>query len=256
MKFKILATSLLGTAFALSFAVATANAALTTSCVGVGGPGSVTWTASSAGGISPVVFVWGNTHGTSTVQTDVNLTPGTSYLMGLTATDASSTVATTTCTATALQMAATSTNSTASSTVTTVATSTTTIVATTTPPTATTTVPLFRRSSLMINDDGQFFGKGMTVQSVGAGSFTAKVWGMTFTVTSATPVTLGDYVDVRGSIDATGAVNAQKVKSFPASMIIKQKNKHADEGMGRGKEMKQKRDNGKSEERRKGRKND
>lgn len=88
------------TAIALSFMVASAASALTTSCVGIPTTTNITWTASSAGGVAPVAFLWGS-GSTSTIQT-IAEAPGT-YSMTLQATDASSTIATTTCMATVAQ---------------------------------------------------------------------------------------------------------------------------------------------------------
>jgi hypothetical protein len=288
----------------LSFGVATASATLATSCTGIVSASNVTWTATSTGGIAPVAFLWSN-GSTSTVQTNAYL-PGT-VTMGLTATDASSTMATTTCSATVLAPLATiniftatpatitagqsatltwaTTNASSTSvdngigavasssvvvaplvtttytlsamnsTGITTATTTVFVNATTTPPVATTTVPLFRRSALLINDNGHFFGKGMIVQSVGTGSFTAKVWGMTFTVTSSQAVVAGSYVDVKGTIDMTSSVvTAHIVKSFPSYKVIKTRTHESmDTKESHGSEMKkEKKHKGKSEGRGRG----
>jgi hypothetical protein len=304
MKLKGIGASLLGGAIMLSFGVATASATLATSCTGIVSASNVTWTATSTGGIAPVAFLWSN-GSTSTVQTNAYL-PGT-VTMGLTATDASSTMATTTCSATVLAPLATiniftatpatitagqsatltwaTTNASSTSvdngigavasssvvvaplvtttytlsamnsTGITTATTTVFVNATTTPPVATTTVPLFRRSALLINDNGHFFGKGMIVQSVGTGSFTAKVWGMTFTVTSSQAVVAGSYVDVKGTIDMTSSVvTAHIVKSFPSYKVIKTRTHESmDTKESHGSEMKkEKKHKGKSEGRGRG----
>jgi hypothetical protein len=86
-------------AFLLSFTVAHAAAPLTTSCVGAPSSSSITWTASSTGGVAPVTYLWGNAN-TLSVQT-VSVSPG-SYSMTLQTTDASSTIATAICSATVL----------------------------------------------------------------------------------------------------------------------------------------------------------
>lgn len=91
------AISIAGTALVLSFVFAGAASALTVSCTGVAATSGIAWTASSSGGISPVAFLWGN-GSTSSAQT-VSATPGT-YSITIQATDASSTVATSTCSAT------------------------------------------------------------------------------------------------------------------------------------------------------------
>ncbi|MFZ2555985.1 MAG: peptidoglycan-binding protein, partial [Minisyncoccia bacterium] len=58
---------------------------------------AITWTASSASGVAPVVYLWGN--GATTTAQTVSVTPGM-HTISLQVTDASSTVATTTCSAT------------------------------------------------------------------------------------------------------------------------------------------------------------
>jgi len=90
-------------ALVLSFAFVGAASALTVTCSGAPTATNITWTGSASGGIAPFSFLWGN-GSTSTSQT-IAVAPGT-YSMALEATDASSTVATTTCAAT---VAATST---------------------------------------------------------------------------------------------------------------------------------------------------
>src|SRR5438128_1172338 len=95
MKLKSILISAVALAFAVSPAIA--SAALTTTCSGAPTATSITWTATSTGGVVPVAFLWGNAS-TSAIQT-IAVAPGT-YSMTLQATDASSTVATTTCSAT------------------------------------------------------------------------------------------------------------------------------------------------------------
>lgn len=92
-------------AFVLPFAASAST--LTVSCAGAPAATSITWTASTTGGVSPVAFLWSN-GSMSTVQT-VATAPGT-YAMTLQATDASSSVATTTCSATIAVPEATSTS--------------------------------------------------------------------------------------------------------------------------------------------------
>jgi hypothetical protein len=95
----------------------------------------------------------------------------------------------------------------------------------------------------------------MIVQSVGTGSFTAKVWGMTFTVTSSQAVVAGSYVDVKGTIDMTSSVvTAHIVKSFPSYKVIKTRTHESmDTKESHGSEMKkEKKHKGKSEGRGRG----
>ncbi len=88
-----------------------AASALTVTCIGTPSTASISWAASSVGGIVPVSFLWGN--GSTSSTQSVNVTPGI-YMMSLSGTDASSTVATTTCSATVAQAAPTITAFTAS----------------------------------------------------------------------------------------------------------------------------------------------
>lgn len=111
MRLQKVGISIASAAVVLSFAAVSVASALTTSCVGAPSPTSITWTATSAGGIDPIAFLWGN-GSTSSVQT-IAVSPGM-YSMTLQVTDASSTVATTTCSATVAQAAPTITSFTAS----------------------------------------------------------------------------------------------------------------------------------------------
>ena len=97
MNLRTLGASALALSFALSFGVANAQTALSVSCSGAPTATSVAWTASASGGIAPYAYLWGN-GSTSTSQT-VTYAPGT-YSMTIQATDASSSVATSTCAAT------------------------------------------------------------------------------------------------------------------------------------------------------------
>ncbi|HTR18688.1 MAG TPA: peptidoglycan-binding protein [Candidatus Paceibacterota bacterium] len=83
-------------ALALSFGIANADTPLSVSCSGVPSTASITWTASATGGVAPIALLWGN-GSTSTSQT-LSYSPGT-YSIGIQATDASSSVATSTCSA-------------------------------------------------------------------------------------------------------------------------------------------------------------
>jgi peptidoglycan hydrolase-like protein with peptidoglycan-binding domain len=87
-------------------ALAGAQTALHVSCAGVANSNSITWTASSTGGVAPIALLWSN-NSTSSVQT-IAETPGT-YSISLQGIDASSTVATTTCSSTVQQPSSTTT---------------------------------------------------------------------------------------------------------------------------------------------------
>jgi Putative peptidoglycan binding domain len=86
-----------GMAIVFMFAYAGAASALTASCTGAPSASSITWAGTSASGVAPEAYLWSN--GATSSSQVVNVTPGT-YTMNLQLTDASSTVATTTCSAT------------------------------------------------------------------------------------------------------------------------------------------------------------
>lgn len=160
-------------------------ATLTASCAGAQSGTSVTWTGQATGGVSPYTYLWSN--GATALSQSLLATPGTTTL-GFQVTDASSTVATTTCT---------------------------TVV-----PAA--VVPVKRNQMLHIEGNGQFQAKGMVVKSVGTGSFTAEVFGITYTIKSTQVVTVGNYVEVVGRLSDTSplSVDARKVKERPATKVV------------------------------------
>ncbi len=100
MNSRFIAASATGLVFALSFGVASAQSVLAVSCSGMSTATSVTWMANTTGGIAPVALLWGN-GATSSSQT-VTYAPGI-YSMSIQATDASSSVASSTCSATVAQ---------------------------------------------------------------------------------------------------------------------------------------------------------
>ena len=97
MNTRIFSASVIGVMLALSFGIASADTALSVTCVGTSASSSIMWTATPVGGIAPYALLWGN-GATSSSQT-LSYAPGT-YTMSIQATDASSTVATSTCSST------------------------------------------------------------------------------------------------------------------------------------------------------------
>ncbi len=92
------ASALAGIAsFVLCFGIANADTTLSVTCSGAPSASSVVWTASAQGGVAPLALLWGN-GSTSTSQT-LPYAAGT-YSMTIQATDASSSIATSTCSAT------------------------------------------------------------------------------------------------------------------------------------------------------------
>lgn len=97
MKTHKVVAGVLGAAIMLSSTPALAATALTASCAGVPTPTSITWTASTSGGIAPLTYLWGN--GSTLATQTVSALPGT-HSITLQVTDASSTVAVATCSTT------------------------------------------------------------------------------------------------------------------------------------------------------------
>lgn len=114
-----------------------------------------------------------------------------------------------------------------------------TVTETYTPPTSTPPAPRVNPPSLSIGTNGGFLSRGMTVTSVGTGSFQATVWGITYTVnwsgnlsqpfsfyyrygnsaatsTPAQQVQVGDEVGVAGTVSSSSplVVNASVVRDY------------------------------------------
>jgi peptidoglycan hydrolase-like protein with peptidoglycan-binding domain len=92
--------SSIAAALMLSFAVVGFASALTATCTGTAGATNIMWSGAASGGTAPLAFLWGN--GSTAASQTVDATQGT-HSMTLQVTDASSTVATTTCSATVNQ---------------------------------------------------------------------------------------------------------------------------------------------------------
>ena len=175
----------------------------TVTCTGTVIGQQITWSAAVNGGVSPFTYAWSNGATTSS-QISNNNAPGL-YSMTVAVTDASSTMGTTSCSATV-------------------------VAATTTPPTppvppicqATSSVPVMVNTALNIGPRGNVEVQGMKVVSVGAGSFTGSVWGVTYTVMSTKVVTVGNYVSLTGNIATSSplVINARTVRE-QSSMKIK-----------------------------------
>lgn len=89
---------------AFSLAFVSIASALTASCSGVPTATNITWTASASSGVAPYAFLWGN--GSTSTSQVVAAAPGL-HSMTIEVTDASSTVATSTCSTTVAQPAPT-----------------------------------------------------------------------------------------------------------------------------------------------------
>jgi hypothetical protein len=188
MTSKFIALALVGVLLASHAISAYAASPLSATCTGTPSTASIAWTSSVAGGVSPFVYLWSN-GSTSSLQT-VSYGIG-AHSINLQVTDASSTIATANCTATVSQQ-------------------------------ATTTVQIKRMPKLSIEGNGTIEARAMTVKSAGTGSFTADIWGITYTVTSATAVVIGDYVDVVGKISTTSPLTivAKNVRDYPTVKVV------------------------------------
>jgi len=138
------------------------TASLAVSCAGAVSNNQVTWTATPVGGNAPYAVLWSGdpsvAGATGTSLTATYSSNGT-YTAMVQATDASSTVATSTCSATVSS-----------------------VVQPAPVPVPTPPLPRVNPPMLSIGPQGAFLAHGMTVTSVASGSFQAQVWGITYTV--------------------------------------------------------------------------
>jgi hypothetical protein len=218
------------------------SAALSVSCAGAVANNVVTWTATATGGTSPYVLAWSgdaSVAGDTSTSIEATYSANGTYTANIQATDASSTVATSTC-----QASVTS-------------------IVTPTPPTIT---PASRVNppTLSIGPNGSFLARGMTVISIGTDSFQASVWGITYTVNwsgasslSASPfefwfrhgrasatstptqqLAMGDEVGVSGAVASSSPliVNASVVRdySITAARPASAENTNSNERMNSG----------------------
>lgn len=223
-RFNIAALGLVAGAIAM-ISVAAASTPLAVTCSGSVSNNVITWTASPSGGNGSYAVLWS---GDSTVAGNTNASIVLSYSANGTynamikATDASSTVATSTCSATVTSIV---------------------------PPPTPTSTPKFNVPMLNINPGGHFLARGMMVTGISSGSFQGQVWGITYTVnwsgnlrpeflfrdgkdtTSTIPQQLqvGDEVGVSGKVDIASpfVVTAEVVRDYT---IIKARDNHEDTG--------------------------
>ncbi len=128
---------------------------------------AITWTAEASGGVTPYRFLWSGDSGisgsTSTSITAIYAANGT-YAATVQVTDASSSVASATCSAVVSSFS------------------------TSTPPTHTqANLP----PQLQVGPSGSFLARDLIVQSIGTNSFTGSVWGVTYTIDTASSTTGG-----------------------------------------------------------------
>lgn len=221
LKFAGLASLIVGGALVAASFVSADTTSLAVTCAGSVSNNLITWTATTTGGNAPYTLAWagnsGVAGGTNTPIVASYSANGT-YVANIQATDASSTVATSTCSGTVTSIVTTPTS---------------------TPPVP--PLPRVHPSSLTINPNGEFLGRGMTVTSVGAGSFQAQVWGITYTVnwsgnffpefllrygnlTTSTiggQLAVGDEVGVSGKVSTSSplVVNANVVRDYSIAII-------------------------------------
>ncbi len=174
-----------------------------------------TWEASADGGIEPYVFAWsGHASVAGSASTTVVATYGENgtFVGTLQVTDASSTVATTSCRAVVSRFA-----------------STTQKIIKTDP-------------SLSVSGRGRFDAQAMAVQSVASTSFMASVWGITYIINAPSSTVLTDYraghvVNVSGRVSTTSpmTVSATSVRNLTLAASTSRKGKpwrYSDESTG------------------------
>jgi hypothetical protein len=148
----------------------------------------VTWTATSTGGNAPYGFLWSGDSkvvGSTSTSIVATYTANGTYVANIQATDASSTIATSTCSATVSSII--------------------------TPTPTTTPVVLLRvnQPTLSIGSNGSFLAHGMTVTSVASGSFMGTVWGVTYTVNLSGPANTLPEFYLRNGNKATTTASGQ-----------------------------------------------
>lgn len=183
----------------LATGVAHAQTALTASCTGTPGATSIVWAGTGAGGVTPYTYAWGN-GSTSSSQT-VSATPGT-YSMTFQVTDASSTIATTTCGATVALPAPTISSFTASPTSVLAGGNSTLSWSTT------------NAASLSISGIGAVTGTSKVVSPAATTVYTLTAVNATGTTTAAVTVTVGTTtspvaVQLKALLDQIAALKAQ-----------------------------------------------
>ncbi len=225
-----------GIVLALASFAGAASTGLTASCNGAVAGNSIQWTATASSGTAPFAYLWSGTNiggSTSSVVTST-YAPGT-YTSSISITDASSSLATSTCSGTVAQPV---------------------------PPSTTSTHPFFKKPELSINPNGKFTAHGMVVQSVSGNSFTGIVWGTTWTVNVFNPsstdfffregrhfgsidlsqIRVGDEVGVNGTVDPSHplTVNGRILRNY--SIVVPRPHHEdsddEDRGNGRGDDKK------------------
>ncbi len=231
-KVKIAIAGIITVGAGLAFAsfVGAANP-VAVSCSGSVATNVVTWTAVPTGGNSPYALLWSGTNvgGTSSVVTATYNATGT-FTANVQVTDASSTVATSSCTAVVASLP---------------------VVTPPPAPTSTPTLPPRVNAPLLhIEGNGHFLARGMTVTGVASGTIQAQVWGITYTINLATggseflrrdgknlsftlsqQVAVGDEVSVSGTLSPASpfVVNAGVVRD--ASIVVPRQ-KHEEDNQG------------------------
>lgn len=245
IKLKIAASVMLMGSLAVTSLVMAQTTPLSVTCFGSVATNVITWTATPANGTAPYTYVWsGNVSGTSSVVSATYGSIGT-YQATVQVNDSATSTATATCQATVTALPSV-------------------------PPTSTPPMPFMNRPMLNVNAEGNFLAKGMRVISVGSGSFTGQVWGVTYTInysgnvngwgdsaefymrqgltstsTIQTQVQVGDEVGVSGRVDILNpfVVTAKVVRDYSIIMPRKEHNEDENENGG-GKWMNSNNSNG------------
>ncbi len=171
------------------------------------------WKTSANGGVAPYAFAWSGDSkvaGATTTQVAATYLSNGTYIGTVQVTDASSTVATTSCQAVVSYFA------------------TSTPTPTSTPPSH---IKVDAESSLEVGAKGSFEARNLIVQSVGASTLSASVWGITYTINiaSGTPfspkrfafsdVRVGDQLEVVGKVSSTSPLTVTAKSVHDLSLV-------------------------------------
>jgi hypothetical protein len=198
---------------------------LVATCSGSVASTTITWNSNVTGGVTPYTYLWSGADLGGATSSSISHVYGAGLKTAmLSVTDASSTVATTTCAATVASVP----------------------VGTTTPPVVH-LPPVFKKAQLIITGDDNFLARGLIVTSVGTNSFVGTIYGTTWTIITSgdndfylrggngggrfdiSQIKVGDEMGVQGKIvgTTTSMVNAKIVRDYSIA-VTRPKERHGD----------------------------